>query len=83
MLCVTLQFYGVCIANPQKPLLVMELCAHGSLYDVMLDQAYYIGYKPRKCPAHISRWKEAIRFLKDIFCGIQALHDCTPPIFHR
>eukprot|EP01116_Phalansterium_solitarium_P006676 TRINITY_DN1901_c0_g1_i1.p1 TRINITY_DN1901_c0_g1~~TRINITY_DN1901_c0_g1_i1.p1 ORF type:complete len:680 (+),score=273.03 TRINITY_DN1901_c0_g1_i1:364-2403(+) len=64
-----LRFYGACVEP--KPCLVMELCQLGSLYDILNNEKYEIG------------WPEVMRFAKEIAQAVHLLHSNEPQILHR
>ncbi|KAH3743171.1 Protein tyrosine and serine/threonine kinase [Pelomyxa schiedti] len=64
-------FYGVCIGEPRRPLLIMELCPRGSLLDALADPKTVIG------------WSNALEILRDILSGLSTLHSSSPPLYHR
>lgn len=62
-------FYGAYIQK--KLTMVMEYCPRGTLYDVL------------KNPDEDISWERVLIFFTQTVKGIQALHNCTPPILHR
>jgi len=62
-------FYGAYIQK--KLTMVMEYCPRGTLYDVL------------KNASEIISWDRVLLLFTQTVKGIQALHNCTPPILHR
>jgi len=63
------EFYGATLKF--KLCMVMEFCERGSLFNVFNTVSFQLT------------WENALRFCKEISLGIQALHNCDPPIIHR
>jgi serine/threonine protein kinase len=66
----TVYFFGAAL-GPKKLCMVMELCARGSLCDVMKDKDIKLG------------WSLALDFAVETTLGLTALHTHQPMIVHR
>jgi hypothetical protein len=62
--------FGVCLDDGQV-MMVMELCAGGSLYSLLGNKQNTLN------------WPQRLKVLHDIACGLNYLHSLPTPVLHR
>jgi len=62
-------FFGACLEP--KMCMVMEVCSKGSLYHLMNDPKFKMG------------WNQLIEFGMEMTKGLDCLHSWNPPVVHR